>query len=152
MGRTPARNRQTRGESTPSNRAGRRELADLGDFVGKGLPRAAAAERRLRRCRELRSLKEVISQNDAQTRQQIAFWDAGSPAYRWIDMINARVLAGTPTTAYVHRVYTYVALAMYDATVATWESKSHYNRPRPSELDGHIPDGGAGPSKPLVSV
>jgi membrane-associated phospholipid phosphatase len=24
---------------------------------------------------------------------------------------------------------------MYDATIATWESKYHYNRPRPSELD-----------------
>src|SRR2546422_4392919 len=25
--------------------------------------------------------------------QQIAFWDAGAPAYRWIDWINARLLA-----------------------------------------------------------
>ncbi len=49
-----------------------------------------------------------------------------------------RLLAGTPTTAYPHRVYTYVALAMYDATIATWESKYHYNRPRPSELDHRL--------------
>jgi membrane-associated phospholipid phosphatase len=89
--------------------------------------------------RELESLEDIMSHNDAQARQQIAFWDAGSPAYRWIDLINARVLAATPTTPYVHRVYTYVALAMYDATVATWESKYHYNRPRPSELDHDLP-------------
>ena len=88
--------------------------------------------------RELRALEDVISHNDAQARQQIAFWDAGSPAYRWIDLLNARMLAGTPTTPYPHRVYTYVALAMYDATVATWESKYHYNRPRPSELDDDL--------------
>ena len=31
--------------------------------------------------------------------------------------------------------YIYVALAMYDATVAAWDSKYAYNRPRPSELD-----------------
>jgi membrane-associated phospholipid phosphatase len=84
---------------------------------------------------ELRTLEDLSSRNDAQARQQIEFWDAGAPAYRWIDLINSRLLAATPTTAYPHRVYTYVALAMYDATIATWESKYHYNRPRPSELD-----------------
>ena len=87
---------------------------------------------------ELRALQDLISHNDAQVRQQIAFWDAGAPAYRWIDMINARLLAGTPTTPYPHRVYTYVAQAMYDATVAVWESKYYYNRARPSELDHNL--------------
>jgi hypothetical protein len=47
---------------------------------------------------ELRALAELISHNDAQTQQQIEFWDAGAPAYRWIDLLNARTLAGTPTT------------------------------------------------------
>src|SRR5258708_4785697 len=83
---------------------------------------------------ELRSLVDLISRNDAQTHQQIAYWDAGAPAYRWIDLISARVLSATPTTPYAHRVYAYVALAMYDATVATWESKYYYNRKRPSEV------------------
>jgi membrane-associated phospholipid phosphatase len=82
---------------------------------------------------ELQTMANLISRNDAQTRQQIAFWDAGAPSYRWLDMINARVLGGTPTTAYAHRVYMYVAQAMYDATIATWESKYFYNRRRPSE-------------------
>ena len=49
------------------------------------------------------------------------------------------MFAATPTTAYSHRVYTYVALAMYDATIATWESKYFYDRPRPSELDHDLP-------------
>ena len=88
---------------------------------------------------ELKQLAEIMSHNDAQTQQQIEFWDAGAPAYRWIDLINARVLAGTPTTPYAHRVYAYVAQAMYDATVATWESKSFYDRPRPSEYDHELP-------------
>src|SRR5437667_3447333 len=88
---------------------------------------------------ELRSLVDLISQNDQQTRQQIAFWDAGAPPYRWIDLINSRLLAGTATTAYPHRVYAYVALAMYDATIATWESKYFYDRRRPSEWDHNLP-------------
>ncbi len=98
--------------------------------------------------RELRSLADIISHNDAQTAQQIAFWDAGSPAYRWIDLISARLLAATATTPYPHRVYTYVALAMYDATIATWESKYHYNRPRPSELRHKLPTALPTPESP----
>jgi membrane-associated phospholipid phosphatase len=97
---------------------------------------------------ELRSLADLISHNDANTKQQIAFWDAGAPAYRWIDLINARLLAGTPTTTYPQRVYTYVALAMYDATIAAWESKYFYNRRRPSELDHHLPTALPVPNSP----
>ncbi len=88
---------------------------------------------------ELKDVKDVIQQNNTQIRQQIEFWDAGAPAYRWIDLLNARTLSGTPTSAYSHRVYAYVAQAMYDATVATWEAKYYYNRPRPSELDHNLP-------------
>ena len=87
---------------------------------------------------ELRSLAELVGRNDEQARQQIAYWDAGAPAYRWMELVNNRLLSGTPTTAYPHRVQAYVALAMYDATVAAWESKYHYNRPRPSEMDNRV--------------
>jgi membrane-associated phospholipid phosphatase len=88
---------------------------------------------------ELRALADLISHNDAQDLQQIAFWDAGAPAYRWIDLINERLLAGVPTTTNVSRVYTYVGLAMYDATIAAWESKYFYDRKRPSERDHRLP-------------
>ena len=88
---------------------------------------------------ELRNLAELISHNDEQTAAQISYWDAGGPQYRWIDYISNRLLAGTATTAFPHRVYTYVALAMYDATIATWESKYYYRRSRPSELDRKLP-------------
>jgi membrane-associated phospholipid phosphatase len=82
---------------------------------------------------ELRSLTDLISHNDEQVRRQITFWDAGAPPYRWIDLINSRLQAGTATTQYPHRVYAYMALAMYDATIAAWESKYFYDRRRPSE-------------------
>jgi membrane-associated phospholipid phosphatase len=88
---------------------------------------------------ELRSLEQLIAQNDEQTAAQIKFWDTGAPQYRWIDLISNRLLAGTPTSAFPHRVYTYVALAMYDATIATWESKYFYGRPRPSDLNHKLP-------------
>ena len=82
---------------------------------------------------ELRQIADLMGRNDDAAREKIAFWDAGAPSYRWMNLITTRLLAGVPTTAYSHRVLTYVALAMYDATVATWESKYFYGRPRPSE-------------------
>jgi membrane-associated phospholipid phosphatase len=97
---------------------------------------------------ELRALAALISHNDGQAEQQIKYWDAGAPAYRWMDLINSRVLAGTPTTAYPHRVYTYVALAMHDATIATWESKYFYNRQRPSERNHKLPTALSVPNSP----
>jgi hypothetical protein len=97
---------------------------------------------------ELTSMADLIRHNDAQIQQQIAFWDAGAPAYRWIDLLNARMLAAIPTTAYPHRVYTYVALAMYDATIATWEWKYYYNRRRPSELNPQLPTALPVPNSP----
>jgi len=72
---------------------------------------------------ELQSLHGSVWQRDPFVAQQISFWDAGSPAYRWIDLISTRYLQGRPSSAYPHRVYAYVAMAMYDATVATWDSK-----------------------------
>ena len=98
---------------------------------------------------ELRALADLISDSDAQARQQIAFWDAGSPAYRWIDLLNARTLAGVTTTTNGRTgVYTYVALAMYDATIAAWESKYTYNRQRPSERDHNLPTALPVPNSP----
>ena len=86
---------------------------------------------------ELLWLKDVAAkrQTDPAITSQVSFWDAGSPAYRWMDLISSRFLAGQPVTAYPHRVYAYVAMAMYDATVAAWDSKYAYNRPRPSVAD-----------------
>jgi len=84
---------------------------------------------------ELQWLHNFVGQSDPRIAPQINFWDAGSPAYRWIDLISTRFLQGQPSSAYPHRVYAYVAMAMYDATVATWESKYAYNRPRPSVAD-----------------
>jgi membrane-associated phospholipid phosphatase len=93
-------------------------------------PPPGAAETRA----ELQSMQAEAAQMDEARRQQIKFWDAGAPAYRWMDMLERRTEAGQPLTAHPHRVYAYVAIAMYDATIAAWESKYAYNRPRPSDL------------------
>ncbi|HYP07856.1 MAG TPA: phosphatase PAP2 family protein [Bryobacteraceae bacterium] len=88
---------------------------------------------------ELRVLNDAVTQVDDTKRAQIKHWDAGAPVYRWMDMLERATEAGQPLTAHPHRVYAYVALAMYDATVAAWESKYTYNRLRPSEMDHKLP-------------
>ena len=84
---------------------------------------------------ELAWLRDFVAEKNPQFTASIAYWDSGAPAYRWIDLISTRYLNGDPITAYPHRVYAYVAMAIYDATVAAWDSKYAYNRPRPSVAD-----------------
>ena len=93
-------------------------------------PPDAAATRR-----ELEVLRDLTEHRTPAIDAQIRFWDAGSPGYRWLDLISSRAMQGQPLTAYPHRVFTYLTLAMYDATIASWESKYAYNRPRPKHFD-----------------
>ena len=86
-------------------------------------------------------IREIQQQMSALTNEQLArirYWDAGAPAYRWMDMLERQVEAGEPLTAHPHRVMAYVAVAMHDATVAAWESKYHYSRARPTDFDSTL--------------
>ncbi len=112
------------------------------DFRVPPPPDAAATQA------ELGWLHSVATQNDARIANQVNYWDAGSPAFRWIDILINRNLEARPLSAYPHRVFTYVSLAMYDATIAAWESKYAYNRPRPSELDSTLKPSVAVPRSP----
>jgi membrane-associated phospholipid phosphatase len=95
---------------------------------------------------ELASLKELAQQQDPGIDEQVRFWNAGPPSYRWIDVVTSRLIdpTQTPIGAYPTRAYLYVSLAAYDATIAAWDSKYAYNRKRPSEMDSSI--------KPRVDV
>lgn len=87
---------------------------------------------------ELAWLKNLSSTRDASVTRQIQHWNAGAPAYRWIDMLVRRQNAAQPMTAFPHRAFALVAMAMHDATIAAWESKYYYQRPRPSRMDPGI--------------
>ena len=81
-------------------RADGRPVAHVDDFVRQGLPGPPASSLPMRRARNSARWPSLISQNKEDTNAQIAYWDAGSPAYRWMDLISNRLLAGTPTTAF----------------------------------------------------
>jgi len=84
---------------------------------------------------ELEQLRDLVRKNDPQSYARIAFWDAGAPGYQWIELVNKRIFTGQPLPPASHRIYTYMTMAMHDATIATWESKYFYKRPRPREVD-----------------
>ena len=97
---------------------------------------------------ELSQVRELASQADAGAAAQIRFWDAGSPGYRWIELVNGRIQEAEAPIPNAHRIYTYLTMAMYDATIAAWESKYFYNRPRPSALDKTLPTRLPAPKSP----
>ncbi len=98
---------------------------------------------------ELSWLKGVAAESDPRIVGQIKYWDAGPPAYRWVDFVTARQIAGQAVGApNVNRPYAYVSVAIYEATVAAWQAKFTYNRKRPSEADPSIPTRVAVPRSP----
>lgn len=89
---------------------------------------------------EIGELKSLAAQRDASALQTIAFWDTGAPGYRWDaltrdELTKHGVVMASATTA---RQLSLVDVAIYDATIAAWDSKYAYNRPRPSAVDASL--------------
>jgi hypothetical protein len=89
------------------------------------------------------SYKEEISQVlyrqqhlNAAGWQQIIYWNAGAPGYRWQEMISK--LWQTDTSYHGALANLLVGTATYDATIAAWNTKYAYNRPRPFVADKRI--------------
>ena len=86
-----------------------------------------------------KEIAQVLSQQqnlDAAGQQQIAYWDAGSPGYRWYDMIAKLWVSDTSYNGVLANML--LRVATYDATVAAWDTKYAYDRPRPFEADNRI--------------
>jgi membrane-associated phospholipid phosphatase len=79
---------------------------------------------------EIDQLKALAAGRDAAALATIRFWDAGAPGYRW----NELALRFGPSDNRF-RGLALLNVAIHDATVAAWETKYAYNRPRPSDFD-----------------
>lgn len=73
---------------------------------------------------------------DSAGRQQIIYWDAGSPGYRWHGIMSKLWVTDTSNNGALANML--LAVATYDATVAAWDSKYAHKRPRPFEADSRI--------------
>ncbi len=84
---------------------------------------------------ELQALKAMVAGADANTMAQVAYWDAGAPSYRWLQIALAQIKSKPLSNPRVARGLALLNVAMYDGLVATWNAKYSYNRPRPGQLD-----------------
>lgn len=73
---------------------------------------------------------------DATMLQQISYWNAGAPGYRWHQMVGNIWLTDTGYTGALASMLLNVAI--YDATIAAWDTKYAYKRPRPFAADNRI--------------
>jgi len=97
---------------------------------------------------ELQWVKDCVSRRDQTALNSIHYWDAGAPAYRWMQLavqyVTSSSLAGPQQT----RALALVAAAISDSTIAAWDSKYAYNRQHPSALDPAVAPVVAVPQSP----
>jgi membrane-associated phospholipid phosphatase len=87
---------------------------------------------------EVAALEAMEAKRDADALALIAYWNAGDPAYRWNQMaIDETIRRGIPHPI-GSRAVALMQVAIYDAMVATWDSKYVFNRPHPSEVDATL--------------
>src|SRR5215831_14693360 len=83
-------------------------------------PNRAASEK------ECDELARIAAARDRAALDRVAYWDTGSPSYRWSEISVAEHLkAGVPWQIAV-RDLSLMHIAIYDAMVAAWDSKYAY--------------------------
>jgi membrane-associated phospholipid phosphatase len=87
---------------------------------------------------EIQWVKQAIAAQSQAALTQVYFWDAGAPGYRWMQLTEQLAVSKGLATPLQTRALSLVAAAIYDATVAAWDSKCTYNRPHPAEVDASV--------------
>ena len=85
---------------------------------------------------EVADVIAVQQKTNAAIQQQVQYWNAGSPGYRWHEMMNS--LWAVDTGRYGALANLLLGTAIYDATIVAWDTKYNYNRRRPYEVDKRI--------------
>jgi membrane-associated phospholipid phosphatase len=107
---------------------------------------------------ELQDVKANVAGRGPDDMDQIAFWSAGSPAYRWIQIARQEVARHSLGGPAATRAMSLVAVGLNDSMIAAWDSKYAYSRPRPSQLDPAIaaavpvPDSPSYPSEQMAAA
>ena len=87
---------------------------------------------------EIQWVKDCLANRSQAVLTQIHYWDAGAPGYRWMQLAQQLAVSEALPTPLQTRALSLVAAAIYDATVAAWDSKYAYMRQHPSEMDPTI--------------
>lgn len=87
---------------------------------------------------EIQWIKDCLPNRNQAALAQIHYWDAGAPGYRWMQLAEQLAVSEGLTTPLQTRTLSLVAAAIYDSTVAAWDSKYAYMRQHPSDIDPTI--------------
>jgi membrane-associated phospholipid phosphatase len=97
---------------------------------------------------ELAELQALAARRDAGALDRISYWDAGAPSYRWIERAVKHTRARNALGNRAARMLALMNVAIYDGTVAAWDSKYAHQRARPSALGAELALGVALPNSP----
>jgi len=97
-------------------------VIDVKDYKLPAPPDKAASALELK---EIQKLQLSVNSNAV---NELMYWNAGAPGYRWNEVIMKLTPPGIPS----FREMALLNVAIYDATIAAWEAKYRYNRPRPA--------------------
>ncbi|GAB4093527.1 phosphatase PAP2 family protein [Flaviaesturariibacter terrae] len=86
--------------------------------------------------KEISTVLQQQAALDIAGRRELVFWSAGSPGYRWQELMNK--LWTTDTSARGVLANMLLGTAIYDATVAAWDTKYAFPTQRPYEADKRI--------------
>lgn len=84
-------------------------------------------------------LKQILAQQqkiDAATLQQIEYWNAGGPSYRWQHIMADAWMDDALGNGILANML--LSVTTYDAMVAAWDTKYAFNRPRPFTTNSKI--------------
>ena len=95
---------------------------------------------------EIAEVLAIQQKIDSQGKQNIEFWNAGSPSYRWQDLISKIWQSNALNDGILANML--VSVATYDATIAAWDSKYAYKSKRPHLADKRIKTFGLKPESP----
>jgi len=87
---------------------------------------------------EIQWVKSCVSARTQANLAQVRFWDAGAPGYRWMQLTEQLAVSKGLATPLQTRALSLVAAAIYDATIAAWDSKYAYNRQHPADIGSGI--------------
>jgi membrane-associated phospholipid phosphatase len=85
---------------------------------------------------EIAQVLTAQSHLDSAGLQQILYWNAGAPGYRWHEMMSKLWTVDTSNKGALANML--LGVAIYDATIAAWDAKYTYQRPRPFVADKRI--------------
>ena len=85
---------------------------------------------------ELSQVISIQKDLDATGKEEIQYWNAGPPGYRWRELLSHIWVVDTSANGALSNML--LGTATYDATIIAWDTKYAYKRPRPFAADNRI--------------